>query len=46
MNAFKELTRKVNVYGVLFAVFASVIAAALGVASLLMMLDMLGISIF
>ncbi len=46
MNALNKIARKVNVYGVLFAVFAGVVAAALGVASLLLMVDMLGISIF
>lgn len=46
MSALSKISKKFNVYGVLFGATAGVIAALLGVASVLIMLDMLGISIF
>ncbi|MDP7502873.1 MAG: hypothetical protein QF774_02325 [Nitrospinota bacterium] len=41
-----KLFKRVNVYGVLFVLFAGGIAALLGFASILLVLDMVGISIF
>jgi hypothetical protein len=41
-----KLSKSVNVYGILFLLFAGGIAAFLGIASILLMLDMVGISIF
>ena len=46
MSTLGKISKKFNVYGVLFGATASVIAALLGIASVLIMLDMLGISIF
>lgn len=46
MSALNKISKKINVYGLLFGATAGVIAALLGVVSILMMLDMLGISIF
>ncbi|MBT3351948.1 MAG: hypothetical protein HOC91_07220 [Nitrospinaceae bacterium] len=45
MSAFSKISKKFNIYGVLFGATAGVIAALLGIASVLIMLDMLGISI-
>jgi len=46
MTEYNKILKKFNTYGVLFALFAGGVAALLGFVSLLLVLDMLGISIF
>ncbi|MFP6891904.1 MAG: hypothetical protein VCF07_19500 [Nitrospinota bacterium] len=46
MAAYSKILKKINVYSVLFGLFAVGIALVLGFVSLLLMLDMLGLSLF
>lgn len=46
MAAYSKFLKKINVYGVLFGLFAGGVAAVLGFVSLLLMLDMIGLSLF
>ena len=46
MAVYSKIFKKINVYSVLLGLFAGGIAVALGFVSLLLMLDMLGLSLF
>jgi hypothetical protein len=46
ISAYGKMLKKVNVYGVMFVMFAGAVAVILGAVSLLLMTDMLGIALF